>query len=84
VSRTAGSPPPAVLAARGLDKAFRVNGRLTPALRDIRLEARAGEFLTLIGPSGCGKGTLLAILSGLLRPDSGEVLLHGRPVADLL
>jgi ABC-type nitrate/sulfonate/bicarbonate transport system ATPase subunit len=61
-----------------------VNGRLTPALRDIRLEARAGEFLTLIGPSGCGKSTLLAILSGLLRPDSGEVLLHGRPVADLL
>ncbi|HEM62506.1 MAG TPA: ABC transporter ATP-binding protein, partial [Chloroflexi bacterium] len=39
-------------------------------------------FVVVIGPSGCGKSTLLNIVCGLLQPDSGEILLDGRPIAD--
>ncbi len=71
-----------VLAARDLYKAFRVDGRITRALEGISVGARAGEFVTLIGPSGSGKSTLLNVLCGLLRPDRGQVLLHGQPSRD--
>lgn len=74
--------PGAVIAARDLYKAFRVDGRITRALQGISLEARAGEFVTLIGPSGSGKSTLLNILCGLLRAERGEVLFHGQPASD--
>jgi len=40
-----------------------------------------GEFVSIVGPSGCGKSTFLKIAAGLIEPDSGEVLLDGRPAA---
>ncbi|MEX0989933.1 MAG: ABC transporter ATP-binding protein [Actinomycetota bacterium] len=43
---------------------------------DAAFEARAGETLALLGPNGAGKSTLVSILSGLLRPDEGRVVLH--------
>ena len=51
-------------------------------LRGISLEARRGEFITLLGSSGCGKTTTLRIIAGLESPDSGRVLLspRSRPV----
>jgi len=42
-------------------------------LKDITFEVFKGEFITIFGPNGCGKTTLLNIASGLLQPDSGEV-----------
>jgi NitT/TauT family transport system ATP-binding protein len=51
----------------------------TPALRDFNLAVASGEFVSLIGPSGCGKTTALRIVTGLLRPSGGEVLLDGQP-----
>ncbi|MEP6968379.1 MAG: ATP-binding cassette domain-containing protein, partial [Pseudomonadota bacterium] len=48
-----------------------------PALAGVSLEARDGEFLTLLGPSGSGKTTLLRVLAGLDKPDCGRVLLDG-------
>ncbi len=44
------------------------------------LEVIEREVLCLLGPSGCGKTTLLRVVDGLIQPDSGEVLLDGRPV----
>ena len=41
-----------------------------------------GEFVLLVGPNGAGKTTLVRHFNGLLEPDSGEVLVHGRPVAE--
>jgi len=50
------------------------------ALRDINLEVKQGEFMVIVGPSGCGKSTLLDLLGGLTTPNSGQILLDGKPI----
>lgn len=52
-------------------------------LRELNLTINQGEFLSLLGPSGCGKTTTLNIVAGFLTPDTGEVVLAGRPVTHL-
>ena len=56
----------------------------TPALSDISFSVREGEFVALVGPSGCGKSTILNLISGLLKPEQGEILLKGEPLAHSL
>lgn len=51
-----------------------------PTLNEISLAVKAGEFVSIIGPSGCGKSTLFNLISGLERPDSGEVFLGKRDI----
>lgn len=51
------------------------------ALKDIRLTVARNEFLCIVGPSGCGKTTLSRLISGLLKPSEGQVLLRGEPVS---
>ena len=52
-----------------------------PVLRDLSLDIHPGEFLTIIGRSGCGKTTALRLVNGLLTPDTGRVLVQGQDVA---
>ncbi len=66
---------------RGLGHDYRRGGETVAALRNVDLEIPAGQFVSLVGASGCGKTTLLDILNGLLRQQSGEVLLAGQPPA---
>jgi simple sugar transport system ATP-binding protein len=50
------------------------------ALQDVSMSARAGEVHCLLGDNGAGKSTLIKILSGVYRPDDGEILIDGKPV----
>ncbi|MEM8787262.1 MAG: ATP-binding cassette domain-containing protein [Pseudomonadota bacterium] len=65
-----------ILAARGLIKKY---GRVT-ALDRADFELYPGEILAVIGDNGAGKSTLIKALSGAVQPDTGEVLLDGKPV----
>jgi osmoprotectant transport system ATP-binding protein len=52
-----------------------------PVLDDVSLTMSRGDFHTLIGPSGSGKTTMLRLINGLIAPDSGEILINGKDVA---
>ena len=63
---------------KDVTKFYRTGPIEVPALRGISLRVAAGEFLAIAGPSGCGKTTLLNIIGGLDRADTGEVLVEGK------
>jgi branched-chain amino acid transport system ATP-binding protein len=53
------------------------------ALDDVSFKIEAGELVSVVGPNGAGKTTLVNLLTGLLKPSSGEVLFMGRSIAGL-
>ena len=59
--------------AVGLNKWFGEGDAKTHAVKDVSFEASLGEMLYVVGPSGSGKTTMLSIISGILRPNSGTV-----------
>ena len=69
---------PIVLELKDITKSF---GE-AKVLNGINLSVREGDFVTLLGSSGCGKTTTLRIIAGLESPDSGEVLLEGQPMGN--
>jgi putative ABC transport system ATP-binding protein len=66
-----------ILQARGLRKVYRTGSQEVEALRGVDVDLRAGEFVTIMGPSGHGKTTLSTCLSGLDEIDEGSVTLDG-------
>lgn len=64
-----------------LKKSYR--GGETEVLKGIDLTVGTGEFAVVLGASGCGKSTLLNVLSGLERPDEGQILYDGLDLAGL-
>jgi energy-coupling factor transport system ATP-binding protein len=56
-------------------------GSARPALSEVSLDLRPGEYVGVVGPNGGGKSTLVRLLNGLLRPESGRVLVSGRDPA---
>jgi multiple sugar transport system ATP-binding protein len=71
----------AVVETRNLTKVFK-HGQ-APAVNDVNLESREGEFLVFLGPSGSGKTTLLRMIAGLEEPTSGEIRIGGVIVNNL-
>ena len=69
--------PKIAIQASGLTKWFGEGEGKTMALRDVSLEAQFGEIVYIVGPSGSGKTTLLSVLTGILKPNAGKVLLDG-------
>ncbi len=55
-------------------------GQRYTAVRDVSLQVAEGEFVSVVGPTGCGKGTLLNMAAGLLQPSQGQVRIYGEPL----
>ncbi len=68
-----------ILQLKGVRKAFGD----TEVLKGIDLDIARGEFITLLGASGCGKTTTLRIIAGLEMPDGGQVILEGQDITTL-
>jgi NitT/TauT family transport system ATP-binding protein len=71
---------PSKLAIEEVSKSFRSASGTVLALDRVSLNVAEGEFVCLVGASGCGKTTMLNIIAGLEKPDSGRVLADGKPV----
>ena len=67
------------LSLKGIKKSF----ENTDVLKGIDLDIAQGEFITLLGSSGCGKTTTIRIIAGLEMPDEGRVILDGTDITDL-
>jgi NitT/TauT family transport system ATP-binding protein len=79
----ANSSAPAI-ELRGVSKRFTTpGGSVYTALSDLDLDVAPGEFVAIVGPTGCGKSTTLTLVSGLERPSLGTVSVHGEPVSGI-
>ncbi|MVN85633.1 ATP-binding cassette domain-containing protein [Deinococcus sp. HMF7620] len=73
-----------VLQATNLRKSYRSGAQVVEAVQGVSLSCRAGEVVAFLGANGAGKTTTLKMLTGLIRPDSGEVrICGGDPHADV-
>jgi len=66
-----------VLETEKLDKVYKLGGRQVRALSDVNLQVKKGDFISIMGSSGCGKTTLLNMLGCLDKPTYGKVILDG-------
>jgi putative ABC transport system ATP-binding protein len=68
---------------QAISKSYDNGAGRTTVLRDVNLDLARGETTSLVGVSGSGKSTLISLLSGLMRPDSGQVVFDGRDITEL-
>lgn len=73
----------ALVELENVTKSFTKGEETITPLDDVSLEILAGEFVSLMGPSGTGKSTLLNVVSGIDRPDSGRIIVDGTEVTQL-
>lgn len=69
-----------ILECKDLTKSYTKH---VPVLNNLNLTIPSGKIVGLLGPNGCGKSTLMKLISGLLQPDSGEISVGGYPVGDV-
>jgi nitrate/nitrite transport system ATP-binding protein len=70
----------ALVEVRNVSKSFTSAGKVRDVLSGVHLTVEEGEFVSIVGSTGSGKSTLMAILAGLLAPDSGTVTVGGEAV----
>ena len=80
-SESSGASTP-IIQAINISREYQLGGETVHAVRNVDLEIRLGEFITLVGRSGSGKTTLLNLLAGLDHPTSGQVLFEGEDLAE--
>ncbi len=80
MSHNNGSQNGHVIVLNEVVKSFPVGDDEITVLKGINLEIGSGEFISIVGPSGNGKSTLLNMITGIDRPTAGEVIVTGRPV----
>lgn len=68
---------------KGIRKSFQSRGRLVTPLKDFSLNLEPGKLTAVLGKSGCGKTTLLKVISGLEERDAGEISFSMKPDAQL-
>lgn len=68
---------------KNLNKSFKVGKETVEVLKNINFSVEKGEFISIMGPSGGGKSTLLYLLGGLDKPTSGEVLIDGKDLSKI-
>ena len=68
-----------VLEVKNLTKSYKKH---IPVLNDFSISIPAGRIVGLLGPNGCGKSTLIKLISGLLQPDSGEISVDGNEIGE--
>jgi NitT/TauT family transport system ATP-binding protein len=78
---TAAMPAPPRLSVSHVAKTYGSGPTAKEVIGDLTFDVAAGEFLSIVGPSGVGKTTLLKVLAGLLPATSGQVLLDGNAIA---
>lgn len=80
---SAESVEPPIIQAEGVEKSFlQPDGKRIQIVAPLDLNIYPDTIIALLGASGCGKSTLLRMLSGLSQPSTGQVLWHGKPVAE--
>ena len=67
-----------MLELRNIKKSYKIGDTVTEALKGISINFRESEFVAILGQSGCGKTTLLNVIGGLDKYDSGDLLINGR------
>ena len=77
-----GDPVP-IIRAVGVSKIYRMGEQEVHALRDVSLDIRGGEYISIMGPSGSGKSTFFNMIGALDSPSCGEVFMKGYRLADL-
>ena len=68
-----------ILECRNLTKSYKKGFNV---LNNFNIQIPAGKIIGLLGPNGCGKSTLIKLITGLLQPNSGEILVNGMPVSE--
>jgi putative ABC transport system ATP-binding protein len=79
----AGQADAPIIRLRGIGRTFDMGRVTVPALREVDLDVRRGEFVAIVGPSGSGKSTMMNIIGCLDRPTTGTYALAGTPVEEL-
>ncbi len=75
--------PPAIELINVSRRFITPDGKSMTALRDFNMSVAQGEFVAVVGPTGCGKSTTLNLVTGLAKPSAGEVRVMGAPVAGI-